>query len=152
MRKHKSYGIPALAHRVSGPGRKETACGDDIVSSCSRDARNPFLSTCCTITKTRSLEPLPYVNWMRIAGVYGSAHIKIGQGLLYEVYYERWTRGQNSTGLLGVLPWGCEYLCGQKTFVFVRDCIIATRLGSGVITWLVNKLCISWVATRYARW
>lgn len=79
MREHKSYGIPAPAHR---------ARQNQKIGRSSRSSRNPFLSTCCAVTKTRSLGPLPYVNWMRIAGGYGSAHIKIGQGLLYE---PRWS-------------------------------------------------------------
>ncbi|CAG9563517.1 unnamed protein product [Danaus chrysippus] len=57
---HKSYGIPAPASDVSMPGKRETECEEDLASL--SHARNPFLSTCCTITKTRSFKPLPYVN------------------------------------------------------------------------------------------
>lgn len=97
MREHKSSGIPAPA-----PARaRQTWRWCHVVSLCTR---NPFLSTCCAVTKTRSLGPLPYVNWMRIAGGYGSAHIKIGQGLLY---IQGNDADQSSSGVLGhCLPWG----------------------------------------------
>lgn len=96
MRKHKSSGIPALARRA-----RQTWRWCHVVSLYTR---NPFLSTCCAVTKTRSLGPLPYVNWMRIAGGYGSAHIKIGQGLLY---IQGDDSNQRSSGVLGhYLPWG----------------------------------------------
>ena len=96
MRKHKSSGIPAPARRA-----RQTRRWCHVFSLCTR---NPFLSTCCAVTKTRSLGPLPYVYWMRIAGGYGSAHIKIGQGLLY---IQGDDANQSSSGVLGqYLPWG----------------------------------------------
>lgn len=129
-------GIPALAPRprTAATSSRWTETAHErwyrAVPLAPHSQSFPFLSTCCTITKTRSLEPLPYVSWMRIAGDCGSARIKIGRGLSHS------DSGRNSSGLLELE----EGMDGHDLSVIVWvDCIIAARIGSGVRTWFVNK-------------
>lgn len=86
---------------------------------------------------------------MRIAGVYGSAHIKIGQGLLYYEVYERAGRTRRDS-------WAFYRGDASMWAKNVRICV--TRLHNSDAfgerrDYVIGKQIMYFmVGTRYARW